>query len=180
MSCHGKLLLKSASCSHKGHQRENLFHGVSVFMVTYQGYNPRHWSPVHTGQDPVAGIPGPCHCLQQEDAGCPNSVSLAKSSSRKLPSWGPIRTGSQLFKNQRCFSLLGLCSGRSSWHCSPLNPCHAPCPPNPCRAPCPPNPCRGPCSLCFHVLPRVTVPLWPVRWPFFPTHPPFLAYSPSP
>lgn len=63
---------------------------------------------MHTGQDPAAGIPGPCHCPRQEDAGCPSSVSLAKSSSRKLSSWGPRRTGSQCAQELK---VLFLCWG---------------------------------------------------------------------
>lgn len=122
-SCHGKLLLKPAGSNHKGHQREKLFHGVSMFMVMYQGYNPRHWSPAHTGQDPVAGVPGPCRCPQQEDAGCPSSVSLAKSSSRKLPSWGLRRTGSQCVQEPKVLFLCWDCAqGEAHGTAAPQTP----------------------------------------------------------
>lgn len=172
MSCHGKLLLKSAGCNHKGHQRENLFHGVSVFMVTYQGYNPRHWSLVHTGQDPVAGVPGPCHCLRQEDAGCPSSVSLAKSSSRKLPSWGPIRTGSQCVQEPKALFSAGIVLREKLMALQPPKPLPCTLPPKP--LPCTLPPKALPCTL-FSVLlcspscdsPSVASPLA------------FLPYSPS-
>lgn len=72
----------------------------SVFMVTHPGHNQGHRSPVHRSRDPVACVPGPCHCPWGHDRvqGLP-----AKCSSRELPGRGPGQ-GASAFMDQRWFS----------------------------------------------------------------------------
>lgn len=90
----------------------------SVFVVTPPGHNLGHRSPVHRSRDPVAGVPGPCHCpwVPDQVQGLP-----AKCSSRELPGGGPGQGGSQCV---HASEMLLLCPGfsfrkHSQHHCPP-------------------------------------------------------------
>lgn len=83
----------------KGISEKNLSHGVCVHGDT-PSHNLGHRSSVHRSRDPVACVPGPCHCPWGHDRvqGLP-----AKCSSRELPGGGPGQ-GASAFMDQRWFS----------------------------------------------------------------------------